>query len=126
MYKVWFNGFIDRYYKSYDKAREACRNFILNSCYNNAIKQEMLLALSSNDRCELCGIAKIKLEDEIEKLAQATGKKKYRVNFTKYESIEVEADNESEAEELASEILDNDVYAWGDPADRITVELMED
>ena len=32
MYRVWFEDFIDRFYKSYDKAREACWNFIADSC----------------------------------------------------------------------------------------------
>ena len=126
MYRVWFEGFIDRYYKSYNKAYEACRNFILNSCYNNDTKQEMLLALGSNHRCELCGIEEINLEDEIDESAQNTEKKKYRVIFTKYETIEVEAYNENEAVEFADEILDRDAYAWECPADRITVELIED
>lgn len=126
MYRVWFEGFVDRYYKSYDKAREACRNFILNSCFNNAIKQELLLALNSNNRCELCGIEEIKFEDEIGRFVQTNGKKKYKVTFVKYETIEVEAFNEDEAEDLADDILSEDFYAWEGPADRIEVELMED
>lgn len=50
---------------------------------------------------------------------------KYRVVFKKYEVVEVEASNVYEAEELACEILDDDSYAWLDPADEITVEKME-
>ena len=125
MYKVWSEDCNDRYYISLNNAREACRNFILNSCYNNAIKQEMLLALGSNDRCELCGITEIKLKDEIEKLPQTTGKKKYRVTFTKYESIEVEAYNEDEAKDLADSVLSEDFYAWEGPADEIEVQVIE-
>lgn len=126
MYRVWFEGFVDRYYKSYDKACEACRNFILNSCFNNAVKQELLLALNSNNRCELCGIEEIKLEDEISGLVWSSEKRKYIVTFVKYKSIEVEAYNDDEAKELAAEILEEDVYAWANPADRIEVELMGD
>ena len=121
MYRVWFEGSADRYYKSYDKAYEACRNFILNSCYNNVAKQEMLLAFDLNDSCELCCIAEIKFEDELINLRRL-GKKKYRIIFTKYETIEVEAYNEDEAEELADEILSGNAYAWEKPADRIIVE----
>ena len=126
MYRVWFEDFIDRFYKSYDKAREACWNFIADSCYNNTIKQEMMIALTFDGKCELCGIEEIKFEDEIEELARTGEKKKYTVVFTKYETIEVEAYNEDEAKELADEILSEDVYAWEGPADRIEVELVED
>lgn len=125
MYRVWFDGFIDRYYRSYEKAREACKRFIISQKEDKVLTGIMLEELDQFDVVEdLCGITEIKFEDEIEELAQ-TGKKKYRVFFTKYETIEVEADNENEAEELAIEILDGDAYAWEDPAYRITVELME-
>ena len=67
----------------------------------------------------LCGIEEIICEDEIDESAQNTEKKKYRVVFTKYETIEVEAYNEDEAVELADEILDEDAHAWEGPADRI-------
>ena len=125
MYRVWFDGFIDRYYRSYEKAREACKRFIISQKEDKVLTGIMLEELDQFDVVEdLCGITEIKFEDEIEELAQP-GKKKYRVFFTKYETIEVEADNENEAEELAIEILDGDAYAWEDPAYRITVELME-
>ena len=122
MYRVWFQGFVDRYYKNYDKAREACEEFIKE--LDEAEVPKRLHYFGMTDRCDICGITKIRVEDEIDKLAR-TEKKKYRVIFTKYETIEVEADNENEAEELAIEILDGDAYAWEDPAYRITVELME-
>ena len=127
MYRVWFDGFIDRYYKSYDKAREACKRFIISQKGDNLLTLTMLEELDRFDEVEeLCGVVEIKFEDEIDKLAQTAGKRKYRVCFTKYETVEVEAYNENEAEELAATILDGDAYAWGDPADRITVELVED
>lgn len=126
MYRVWFEDFIDRYYKSYDKAREACKRFIISQKEDKVLTGIMLEELDQFDVVEdLCGIVEIKFEDEIEELAH-TGKKKYRVIFTKYETIEVEAYNEDEAEELAVEILDGDAYAWESPADRITVEEVED
>lgn len=127
MYRVWFDGFVDRYYKNYDRARKACERFILSQKEDKLRTGVMLCELEQYDEVEeLCGITEIKFEDEIERLALIGGKKKYKVIFTKYETIEVEAYNEDEAEELAVEILDGDAYAWGDPADRITVELMED
>ena len=81
----------------------------------------MLLALYLNDSCELCCIAEIKFEDELINLRRLK-KKKYRIIFTKYETIEVEAYNEDEAEELANEILDGNAHAWEAPADKIVVE----
>lgn len=125
MYRVWFEGFIDRYYKDFEKAYEACQEFILNSCYSFNVKQEMLQALAFADKCELCGFTKIKFEDEFDEFAPKVGKTKYTVTFTKYETVEVEAYNEREAEELADEILSADADAWEGPADEITVELVE-
>lgn len=124
MYRVWFEGFIDRYYKNYDRACDACKDFIKK--FGDEETPKLLHRFAMIDECDICGIVKIKCEDEIEELARTTEKKKYRVTFTKYETIEVEAYNEDEAEELAVEILDEDAYAWDSPADRITVELMED
>lgn len=51
---------------------------------------------------------------------------KYQVIFKKYEVVEVEASNVYEAEDIACEILDDDIYAWEGPADEIIVEKMED
>ena len=123
MYRVWFQGFIDRYYKNYDKAYEACEEFIKE--LDEAEMPKRLHYFAMTDRCDICGITEIRVEDEIDDLAR-TGKKKYKVIFTKYETIEVEAFNEDEAEELAVDILDEDAYAWDSPADRIEVELVED
>lgn len=50
---------------------------------------------------------------------------KYQVIFKKEEVVEVEALNVDEAEDLACEILDDDIYAWEGPADEIIVERME-
>lgn len=50
---------------------------------------------------------------------------KYRVILKKYEIYEVEADSTWEAEEKAFELCDRDDYAWGDPADEVIVERLE-
>lgn len=120
MYRVWFDGFIDRYYKSYNKAYEACKRFIISQKKNNMLTLKILEELDQFGKVEaLCGIEEIICKDEINESAQNTEKKKYRIIFTKYETIEVEAYNEDEAEELAYEILDGDAHAWEGPADKL-------
>lgn len=43
--------------------------------------------------------------------------KKYEVTLIKYETYEVEAENEAEALELAYGLEEEDCYAWLDPVD---------
>ena len=51
---------------------------------------------------------------------------KYRVVLTKYESFEVEADNPSEALEIACDLCDNDKYSWCDPINDFSVREIEE
>ena len=122
MYKVWFNGFIDRYYRDYENAREACVKFIKMTEKEADAQDKLLNELDMFSETAICGIRGIEIMDEVPACVPCESKKKYKVIFTKYETIEVEAYNEDEAEELAAEILDEDAYAWDSPADRITVE----
>ena len=125
MYRVWFVGFVDRYYKSYDKAREACKRFIISQKKNDLVKLTMIEELDQFDEVEeLCGVEEIKFEDEIEELAQ-TGKKKYKVVIKKSEVVEVMAYNEEEAEALADVALEDIAFCWEGPADEIIVEEIE-
>ena len=104
MYKVWFEGFINRYYKNYENARDACIGFIKKFGDEEAPKQ--LYKFTMIDECDICGITKIRCEDEIDDLAQ-TEKKKYKVIFKKSEVVEVMAYNEEEAEALADRVLED-------------------
>ena len=122
MYRVWFEGFVDRYYKGYENAREACVKFIKMTEKDEVPQRKLLSELDMFDDTAICGIREIAFMDEVPACVPCESKKKYKVIFTKYETIEVEAYNEDEAEELAAEILDEDAYAWDSPADRITVE----
>ena len=125
MYRVWFEDFIDRYYKSYDKAREACKRFIISQKEDKVLTGIMLEELDQFDVVEdLCGITEIKFEDEIEELAQ-TGKKKYKVLFKKSEVVEVLAYNKEEAEALADRALEDIASCWEGPADEVIVEEIE-
>ena len=121
MYRVWFEGFVDRYYKSYDKAREACRRFIISQKEDKVLTDMMLQEFDKFDEVEeLCGITEIRFEDEIEELAQ-TEKKKYKVVIKKSEVVEVMAYNEEEAEAIADVALDNMAFCWEGPADEVIV-----
>ena len=125
MYRVWFEDFIDRYYKSYDKAREACKRFIISQKEDKVLTGMMLEELDQFDEVEdLCGITEIKFEDEIEELAQ-DGKKKYKVLFKKSEMVEVLAYNKEEAEALADRALEDIAFCWEGPADEIIVEEIQ-
>lgn len=50
--------------------------------------------------------------------------KKYVVRVIKWETCEVEAENEDDAIALASEMCDSDEYAFQGPADEFEVEEM--
>lgn len=50
--------------------------------------------------------------------------KKYAVRIIKWETCEVEAENEDDAIALASEMCDSDEYAFQGPADEFDVEEM--
>lgn len=123
MYRVWFEGLVDKFYKDHDKAYKVCERFIKTQDKDEIFKR--INDLNIVGECDICGIAKIKFEDEFDEFAPKIGKTKYIVTFAKYESVEVEAYNEDEAENLADDILNKDAYAWEGPADEITVELAE-
>lgn len=120
MYRVWFEGFVDRYYKGYENAREACVRFIKMTERDADAQNKLLCEFDMFDETAICGVKEIEFMDEIP--AYAPQKRKYAVIFKKTEVVEVEAFDEDEAEELATVILDNDTDAWMDPCDEIVVE----
>ena len=122
MYKVWFNGFIDRYYKGYENAREACVRFIKMTEKDADAQNKLLSEFDMFDETAICGIREIEFMDEVPACVPCMPKKKYYVFFKKTEVVEVEAVDEEEAEELAMVILENDTDAWTDHYSDIIVE----
>ena len=120
MYRVWFEGFVDRYYKGYENAREACVKFIKMTEKDEVPQRKLLSELDMFDETAICGIREIAIMDEVP--AYEPQKRKYAVAFKKTEVVEVEAFNEDEAEELAMVILENDSDAWTGFYDEIIVE----
>ena len=120
MYKVWFDGFVDRYYKGYENAREACVRFIKMTERDVDAQNKLLGEFDMFDETAICGVKELEFMDEIP--AFQPQKRKYAVIFKKTEVVEVEAFNEDEAEELAMVILENDTDAWTDHYSEIIVE----
>ena len=123
MYKVWFNGFVDRYYKGYENAREACVKFIKMTEKDADAQDKLLNELDMFGETAICGIRGIEIMDEVPACVPKNAKKKkYKVIFKKSEVIEVMAHNEEEAEELADRALDDIAFCWEGPADEIIVK----
>ena len=122
MYRVWFNGFVDRYYKNYENAREACVKFIKMTEKDADAQDKLLNELDMFGETAICGIRGIEIMDEVPACVPCMPKKKYCVAFKKTEIVKVEAVDEEEAEELAMVILENDSDAWTGFYDEIIVE----
>ena len=120
MYKVWFEGFVDRYYKGYENAREACVRFIKMTERDADAQNKLLGEFDMFDETAICGVKELEFMDEIPVFQPQ--KREYAVIFKKTEIVEVEAFNEDEAEELAMVILENDTDAWTDHYSEIIVE----
>jgi K+/H+ antiporter YhaU regulatory subunit KhtT len=126
MYKVWFEGFIDRYFKGYDNAREACVKFIKMTEKDADAQDKLLNELDMFDDTAICGIREIEIMDEVPAyMPQTPEKKKYKVIFRKSEAVEVLAYNEEEAEVLADRVLDNIAFCWEGPADEVIIEEVQ-
>lgn len=122
MYRVWFNGFIDRYYKSYENAREACVKFIKMTEKDTDARDKLLNELDMFGETAICGIRGIEIMDEVPACVPCEPKKKYKVIFKKSEVVEVDALDGNEAEELAMVNLENDRDAWTGFYDEIIVK----
>lgn len=125
MYKVWFDGFIDRYYKGYENAREACIKFIKMTEKEASAQDKLLNEFDMFDETAICGIMEIEIMDEVPACTPCMPKKKYKVIFRKSEAVEVLAYNEEEAEVLADRVLDNIAFCWEGPADEVIVEEVQ-
>ena len=122
MYKVWFDGFVDRYYKGYENAKQACVKFIKMTEKEASARDRMLGEFYMFDETAICGIREIEFMDEVPACVPCEPKKKYKVIFKKSEVVEVVAHNEEEAEELADRALEDIAFCWEGPADEIIVE----
>ena len=122
MYKVWFNGFIDRYYKNYENAREACVKFIKMTERDADAQDKLLNELDMFGETAICGVRGIEIMDEVPACVPCEPKKKYKVIFKKSEVVEVLAYNKEEAEVLADRVLEDIAFCWEGPADEVIVE----
>ena len=122
MYRVWFEGFVDRYYKGYENAREACVKFIKMTEKDEVPQRKLLSELDMFDDTAICGIRGIEIMDEVPACVPCEPKKKYKVIFKKSEVVEVLAYNKEEAEALADVALEDIAFCWEGPADEIIVE----
>lgn len=121
MYRVWFDGFIDRYYRDYENAKEACIKFIKMTEKDADAQDKLLNELDMFSETAICGIRGIEIMDEVPACVPCEPKKKYKVIFRKSEAVEVMAYNEEEAEALADVVLDNMAFCWEGPADEVIV-----
>ena len=122
MYRVWFNGFIDRYYKNYENAREACAKFIKMTERDTDAQDKLLNELDMFSETAICGIRGIEIMDEVPACVPCESKKKYKVIIKKSEVIDVMAYNKEEAEALADRALEDIAFCWEGPADEVIVE----